>query len=145
MGFATHSCANLLAYRGVRTRVNIKAEYGSELLDRLSKDLSVEFGKGFSRSNLFQVRQFYLKFSKIQTLSGQLTWSHYTDMIKADNDLEVSFYVKQCEKENWSLRELKRQMKGVVFYRLALSKNTADVLEIALIFSTNIFVLIILS
>jgi len=138
MGFATHSCANLLAYRGVRTRVNIKAEYGSELLDRLSKDLSVEFGKGFSRSNLFQVRQFYLRFPKIQTLSGQLTWSHYTDMIKADNDLEVSFYVKQCEKENWSVRELKRQMKNMVFYRLALSKNTVDVLEIALIFSTNV-------
>jgi len=91
------------------------------------------------------MRQFYLKFSKIQTLSGQLTWSHYTDMIKADNDLEVSFYVEQCEKENWSVRELKHQMKNMVFYRLALSKNTADVLEIALIFSTNVFVLIILS
>jgi len=91
------------------------------------------------------MRQFYLKFPKIQTLSGQLTWSHYTEIIKADNDLEISFYVKQCEKENWSVRELKRQMKSMLFHRLALSKNTADVLEIALIFSTNIFVLIILS
>jgi len=88
---------------------NIKAEYGSELLDRLSRDLTAEFGKGFSRSNLFQMRQFYLKFPKIQTLSGQLTWSHYTEIIKADNDLEISFYAKQCEKENWSVRELKRQ------------------------------------
>ena len=54
-----------------------KAEYGKELLTRLSKDLTLEFGKGFSRSNLFQIRNFYLKFPKIQTLSEQLRWSHY--------------------------------------------------------------------
>ncbi|OQB98488.1 MAG: hypothetical protein BWX81_00423 [Spirochaetes bacterium ADurb.Bin110] len=110
---------------------NVKAEYGSELLDRLSKDLTAEFGKGFSRSNLFQIRQFYLKFPKIQTLSGQLSWSHYTEIMKADSDLEISFYVKQCEKENWSVRELKRQMKSMLFHRLALSKDKAGVLEIA--------------
>jgi predicted nuclease of restriction endonuclease-like (RecB) superfamily len=110
---------------------NIKAEYGSELLDRLSRDLTAEFGKGFSRSNLFQMRQFYLKFPKIQTLSGQLTWSHYTEIIKSDNDLEISFYARQCEKENWSVRELKRQMKSMLFHRLALSKDKAGVLEIA--------------
>ncbi len=110
---------------------NIKAEYGSELLDRLSHDLTAEFGKGFSRSNLFQMRQFYLKFPKIQTLSGQLTWSHYTEITKANNELEISFYAKQCEKENWSVRELKRQMKSMLFHRLALSKDKAGVLEIA--------------
>lgn len=87
---------------------NIKATYGTELLNRLSKDLNLAYGKGFSRSNLFQIRQFYLKFPKIQTLSGQLSWSHYTEILKADNELEISFYTKQCEKENWSVRELKR-------------------------------------
>ena len=56
-----------------------KSEYGSELLDRLSRDLMLENGKGFSRSNLFQIRQFYIKFEKIQTLSGQLSWSHYIE------------------------------------------------------------------
>jgi len=109
----------------------VKAEYGSELLDRLSKDLTLEYGKGFSRSNLFQIRQFYLKFPKIQTLSGQLSWSHYTELLKADNNLEISFYAKQCAKENWSVRELKRQMKSMLFHRLALSKDKAGVLEIA--------------
>ncbi len=54
-----------------------KAAYGAELLEHLAKDLSLTYGKGFSRSNLFQIRQFYLKFQKIQTLSGQLSWSHY--------------------------------------------------------------------
>ncbi|GAB4314182.1 MAG: hypothetical protein Kow0059_05800 [Candidatus Sumerlaeia bacterium] len=78
---------------------NVKAEYGSELLDRLSRDLTAEFGKGFSRSNLFQIRQFYFKFPKIQILSGQLSWSHYVEIIKADSELEISFYTRQCEKE----------------------------------------------
>jgi hypothetical protein len=80
---------------------NSKAEYGTELLDRLSRDLSAEFGKGFSRSNLFQMRQFFIKFPKIQTLSVQLSWSHYVEILKSDNDLEISFYVRQCEKEHW--------------------------------------------
>jgi len=106
---------------------NTKAEYGSELLDRLSRDLSAEFGKGFSRSNLFQIRQFYLKFQNIQTLSGQLSWSHYAEILKADNDLEISFYTRQCEKEHWSVRELKRQMKSMLFHRLALSKDKEGV------------------
>jgi hypothetical protein len=70
---------------------NEKSEYGSELLDRLSRDLSMEFGKGFSRTNLFQIRQFYYKFPKIQTLSGQLSWSHYVEIIKADQELEIGF------------------------------------------------------
>jgi predicted nuclease of restriction endonuclease-like (RecB) superfamily len=80
---------------------------------------------------LFQIRQFYLKFPKIQTLSGQLSWSHYAEIIKADNDLEISFYTKQCEKENWSVRELKRQMKSLLFHRIALSKDKQGVMDIA--------------
>jgi predicted nuclease of restriction endonuclease-like (RecB) superfamily len=118
-----------------------KSEYGSELLDRISKDLTLSFGKGFSRSNLFQIRQFYIKFQKIQTLSGQLainenlfhklSWSHYIEILKAENELEISFYSKQCEKENWSVRELKRQMKSMLFHRLALSKDKEGVLELS--------------
>jgi len=109
-----------------------KAEYGTELLNRLSKDLTLEYGKGFSRSNIFQIRQFYLKFQKIQTLSEQLSWSHYVEIIKSDSELEISFYIKQCEKENWSVRELKRQMKSMLFNRLALSKDKEGVLELSL-------------
>jgi hypothetical protein len=60
----------------------------SELIKRLSKDLTKKYGKGFSRSNLFQIRLFYLKFPKIQTVSGQLTWSHYFEILKADDELE---------------------------------------------------------
>ena len=73
----------------------------------------------------------YLKFPKIQTLSGKLSWSHYTEIIKANSDLEIGFYTKQCENENWSVRELKRQMKSLLFHRIALSKDKKSVLEIS--------------
>lgn len=118
-----------------------RAEYGTQLLDQISKDLTKLYGKGFSRSNVFQIRQFYLRFSKIQTLSGQfenhealshrLTWSHYIEILKCDSDFEISFYTKQTEKENWSVRELKRQMKSMLFHRIALSKDKKGVLELS--------------
>lgn len=108
-----------------------KSEYGSELIDRLSKDLTLEYGKGFSRTNLKTFRKLYLTFPIGQTLSDQLSWSHYVEILKADNELETNFYIKQCEKENWSVRELKRQMKSMLFHRLALSKDKEGVLEIA--------------
>lgn len=110
---------------------NEKAEYGSQLFERLSKDLTLAYGKGFSRSNLFQIRQFYIKFQNIQTLSGQLTWSHYTEILKSASDLELSFYTKQCQHERWSVRELKRQMRSSLFERLALSKDKEGVLKLA--------------
>lgn len=108
-----------------------KAEYGSELLNRLSKDLTLEFGKGFSRSNLVYIRKFYSTFPKSETLSHQLSWSHYFEILKADSDLERNFYLRECEKENWSVRELKRQMKSMLFHLPALSKDKKGVLELA--------------
>jgi len=108
-----------------------KSEYGSELLDRLSKDLTLEYGKGFSRSNLVYIRKFYMAFPKSETLSHQLSWSHYFEILKADDPLEIGFYSKQCEKENWSVRELKRQMKSLLFHRLALSHDKKGVLALS--------------
>lgn len=110
---------------------NEKSEYGSELLDRLSKDLSMEFGKGFSRSNLTYMRKFYIAFQKSETLSHKLNWSHYFEILKSDQELEIGFYTKQSEKENWSVRELKRQMKSMLFHRLALSKDKQAVLSLS--------------
>ncbi len=101
------------------------------MLDRLSKDLSLEFGKGFSRSNLVYIRKLYLAFPKSETLSHQLNWSHYFEILKAENNLERNFYFKECEKEKWSVRELKRQMKSMLFHRLALSKDKEGVLQLA--------------
>lgn len=108
-----------------------KSDYGSELLDKLSKDLTLKYGKGFSRSNLNYMRKFYLSFPKSETLSHKLGWSHYFEILKADNELEINFYTKQCEKDNWSVRELKRQMKSMLFHRIALSKDKQSILELS--------------
>lgn len=108
-----------------------KATYGDALLDTLSRDLTQAYGKGFGRSNLFQIRSLYLTFPKIQTLSGQLSWSHYVELLKIDSTLERNFYIKQCEDEKWSVRELKRQMKSMLFHRLALSKNKDEILTLS--------------
>lgn len=108
-----------------------RAKYGEELLVNLSKDLTLAFGKGFSRSNLTYMRKFYMSFPKCETLSHKLTWSHYFEILKSDSDLEISFYAKECEKQNWSVRELKRQMKSLLFHRIALSKDKEQVLELS--------------
>ncbi len=100
-----------------------KADYGSALLKNLSKDLKEKFGKGFSKSNIYLCRQFYIKYPKFQTLSGKLSWSHYAELLTVSDDLSRNFYEKQAVKENWSFRELKRQIDSALFQRLALSKN----------------------
>jgi predicted nuclease of restriction endonuclease-like (RecB) superfamily len=110
---------------------NIKAEYGKKLLLQLSKDLKLVVNKGFSRSNLANMRLFYLKYPIIQTVSGQLTWSHYCEILTIEDDLERSFYEKQSIIENWSVRELRRQKDTALFQRLALSKNKEEILALA--------------
>jgi predicted nuclease of restriction endonuclease-like (RecB) superfamily len=110
---------------------NERAEYGTQLFERLSKDLTLQYGKGFSRSNLLYMRKLYLSFQISETLSHLLTWSHYFEILKSDSDLEISFYSKQCEIEKWSVRELKRQMRSSLFERIALSKDKQGVLELA--------------
>ena len=94
---------------------NIKAEYGSELLKNLSKELKV-YGKGFSRTNLQYMRLLYLHFPNMPDTSGKLTWSHYVEILGVSNPLARQFYEKQCIIENWSVRELKRQ-KTLCFLR----------------------------
>ncbi len=108
-----------------------KAEYGSFLFEQLSKDLTRLYGRGFSRSNLLYMRKLYLSFPKSETLSNVLSWSHYFEILRSDNDLEISFYSRQAEKENWSVRELRRQMKSMLFHRLAMSKDKNGVLELS--------------
>ncbi len=76
-----------------------KAEYGSFLFEKLSKDLTKRYGRGFSRANLLYMRKIYLIFPKSETLSNVLSWSHYFEILRLDNKLEITFYLKQCEKE----------------------------------------------
>lgn len=108
-----------------------RAEYGSGLLEKLSKDLSLLHGKGFSVSNIQRMRQLYDEYSNYATVSHKLSWSHYVELLKIDDKLERSFYEKQCELENWSIRELKRQKKSSLFLRLAASKDKDGILQLA--------------
>jgi hypothetical protein len=73
-----------------------KAEYGTGLITRLAKDLRQRHGKGFDRSNLIRMRQFYIAYPKGATLSHFLSWSHVVELLKIDNQLERSFS-KPCE------------------------------------------------
>ncbi|MDR0398565.1 YhcG family protein [Candidatus Endomicrobiellum devescovinae] len=108
-----------------------KAVYGSSLLSKISKDLKYKNGNGFSKSSIYLCRQFYIKYPIFQTLSGKLSWSHYSELLTVSDDLARSFYEKQSIKENWSFRELKRQIKTALFQRLALSKDKKGVLALA--------------
>jgi predicted nuclease of restriction endonuclease-like (RecB) superfamily len=151
-----------------------RAEYGEELIKRLSEDMTEKFGKGFSEMNLRNMRRFYLEFptqiqqtlsvksQKFQTPSGKsetvsrkssiqqtasgkfqmsrtlsdefepvLSWSHYCELLKVDEPLARSFYEQEGNQNNWSVRELKRQINSMLFERLALSKDTKAVMKMA--------------
>ena len=110
---------------------HVKAEYGTELFKRLSRDLTERYGKGFSHSNLIYIRKLYLENPKSQTLSDKLSWSHYVELLKIDDPLERQFYRHECEEAHWGVRELKRQMKSMLFHRLALSTDKEKVLLFA--------------
>ena len=110
---------------------NGRAEYGTNLLNRLSKDLTAKYGKGFSKSNLLYIRKFYTTFRKGETVSHLLSWSHYFEILKLNNSLEISFYINECKKQHWSVRELKRQINSMLFHRFAVSKDKENILLLA--------------
>lgn len=111
-----------------------RAEYGKALITKLAGDLSLRHGKGFSRSNLIRIRQFYAAYpdyEKSATLSHLLSWSHLVELLKIDDPLERGFYEAQTIKERWSVRELIRQKNTSLFLRLAASKDKASILQLA--------------
>ncbi len=103
-----------------------RAEYGKQTLKTLSKVLTEEYGKGFSRSNLQNMRQFYLAYPKCQSVTGKLTWTHYCELLLISDEQKRSFYEKECLNARWSVRELKRQIDSSLFERLLLSNGEAN-------------------
>lgn len=104
----------------------IRADYGKQTLRELSKELTREFGKGFSRSNLQNMRAFYLAYEKCQTVSGKLSWSHYCELLSITDENKRSFYEKESINSGWSVRELKRQIDSSLYERLLLSSGDAN-------------------
>ena len=106
-----------------------KAEYGQSTIKILSAKLSEEFGTGFSLRNLEQMRLFYLTFGKTQTLSTKLSWSHYVRLLAfGDQPLKLQFYITETELNNWSIRELNRQIASALFERVGLSADKKGVI-----------------
>jgi len=100
----------------------------------LSKMLVNELGKGFSRPNLINMKNFYLAYKSCQTLSDNLSWSHYCELLAVEDKDARGFYEKECLNSRWSVRELRRQIDSALFQRLLLSDGTLNkekVLELA--------------
>jgi predicted nuclease of restriction endonuclease-like (RecB) superfamily len=123
------------------------------MLANISDDLIRDFGDGFSRSQLTYMRLFYLRFPFFEasgntgvtvshqnikgtktagglTVSHQLSWSHYYELLKCSNESEIRFYQHSAIHEGWSVRELRRQIDTSLFERVALSKNSKEIIRI---------------
>ena len=110
---------------------NSKAKYGTALLSSLSKILRAKLGKGYSHPNLNNMRKFYLLYPNFQTVSEKLSWSHICELITIEDDLERSFYEKECIASGWNVRSLRRQIDSALYLRLAASKDKEGILRLA--------------
>ena len=158
---AVHSINNFLTatYWEIGRRIvdfeqggKTKSDYGEKLLERLSLDLSAKLGRGFSRSNIAQMRTFFLSWEIVQTPSGQfesrvkfqneidahgpkpirgpvipgvfrLSWSHYVRLMSVGNPRARSFYESEAIRGGWSVRQLDRQISTLLFERTVRSNN----------------------
>lgn len=108
-----------------------RAEYGSELLARLSKDLRQRYGKGFGRRNILDMRRFYIAYQIWQAVPAKLSWTHLITLLGVSDEASRKFYEKQAVLENWGYRELERQIDSSLFERLALSKDKKGVIQLS--------------
>ena len=103
-----------------------RAKYGNKLIKEYSEKLTNELGKGFTVSNLRKMRQFYLLFRKRSTLSSELTWSHYTELLKIKNIDEVKYYIYITDKQNLSVRELREKIKSNEYERIGYKEELEE-------------------
>lgn len=118
---------------GHRIRTEIlkskRASYGDEIVSTLSRQLTAEFGNGYSRPNLFRMVRFSEAFPSreiVAALSRQLGWSHFVEIIPLRDDLQRDFYAEMCRVEQWSVRTLRAKLQSLLFERTALSKKPAE-------------------
>ena len=104
-----------------------KAEYGVRLIAELSKQLSTDFGKGFTVAHLKNMRQCYLTFPKSYALRSELSWTHDRLLMRVENKNARRFYIEEAIKSNWSTRQLERQINSFFYERLLSSQNKEKV------------------
>lgn len=108
---------------------NQRAAYGEQIVSTLSKQLVEEFGRGFSKPNLSRMMRFAEVFPDtkiVATLSQQLSWSHFVEIIPLDDPLKRDFYSEMCRIERWSIRTLRSKIGGMLFERTALSRKPEE-------------------
>jgi len=121
-----------------------RAGYGEKILKTLSMELTQEFGKGFSLTNLKSIRKFYLVFGGVekgqtvsdqfnssiwQTLSAKLSWSHYERLMRVENEQARNYYMKEAAGQNWSVRTLDRNISTQYYHRLLSSQIKEPVMK----------------
>ena len=117
--------------RRIRKEKNQKrVKYDEQTLKHIAKRLKSELGSGFSLTNLKTMRRFFLIYRKSQTLSDQLSWSHYCELLTISDENKRSFYEKECIASKWSVRELKRQLDSSLYERLLLSRGKENKEEV---------------
>ena len=102
-----------------------KAQYGKKVLETLSEKLTYEFGKGFDVRNLRNMRSFYLTFPNRNALRTDLTWTHYRALLRVKSEAARNWYIEEASKEQWSSRQLDRQISTLYYERL-LGSQTKD-------------------
>lgn len=108
-----------------------RAEYGEFLIKSLANALEPQYGTGFSYRQLNLFRQFYRTFPIVNALRSQFSWTHYRTLIRIDNQDKRDFYIAETEKNNWTARQLERQVNSQLFERLLLSNDLQSVLAVA--------------
>ena len=118
---------------GERIRIEIlsdeRAAYGKQVVNKLSDHLVTLYGPGFARTNLFNMIRFAEVFpdrSIVHSLSGQLSWTHFRNIIYIEDPLAREFYTEMCRLERWSVRTLQAKIQGMLFERTALSKKPEE-------------------
>ena len=109
-----------------------RAEYGKEIIKSLSVALTAEFGKGFSKRSLWEMRQFYILFSdyqKVRTLFAQLSWSHFQRVIKVQDEKARTYYLTEAAQNMWSVRTLDRNISTLYYNRLIASQEKELVIQ----------------
>lgn len=109
-----------------------RAQYGKSILKDLSEKLTEEFGKGFNIRNLKHMKRFYELFGNMNSVSTQLSWTHYRHLLKVEDSSARNWYMRECEKENWSTRALERQINSFYYDRLLSSKEKEPVITEAI-------------
>ena len=109
-----------------------KADYGRRVVEEVSEKLKENYGRGFDKSSVFRMVKFYQEFpdrGKVATLSQQLTWSHFVELLPIEDGLKRDFYAAMCRKENWSVRTLRERKNSMLYERTAISRKPEETIK----------------